>query len=144
MSETYFIINRDSKTIEHYTSISLFNTFKQKGLCSMDEIKEVGNIDFLLTRLVSEGFQLFKTKELTSAKIFKILMKNKNQEIEFESISAAIRYCKEQKLSSAADSYIRTALVKALKGQTKSAYGRTWQFTFQEVDLEDYTHRIII
>ena len=62
----------------------------------------------------------------------------------FDSIFAAVQYCKEAKLSTAGEPYIKSALTKNLMGKTKSAYGKNWVFNIHPLDISNYKIKVII
>jgi hypothetical protein len=139
MSKTYFILKEDTKTLEYYTSGSLFIKYSREKFCHMNEIKEVGNIDFLIDRLRYNGVMIFEITKIQNPQVYKVISGN----ITFNSIKEAVEYCQANKLSTAAESYIKTAIMKNLMNKTKTAYGRTWQFKILPIDLSDYTIQLI-
>lgn len=141
---SYFLVNKETKTLEYYNDISLYCKYLFEGFIEMSDIKEVGNIDFLLEALRFRGVLIFEVSKINNAESYKIKMVSGASETILDNVQSAMSYCREKGLSAAADSYIKTALVKNLTGKTKSAYGKTWSFIVDPLDLSDYKIEVII
>lgn len=141
---SYFLVNKQNKTLEYYHSVTLFSKYLKEGYVEMSEIKEVGNIDFLVDDLRNHGVLIYSASETHEVYENKIRTGSTSSELVFDNLYVAIAYCKEKKLSVAADSYIKTALLKNLNGKTKSAYGKNWEYVRVPLEISEYKIEVIL
>lgn len=140
----YFLVNKDTNTIEVYAETALFCKYLFDGFVELSDIKDVGDIGFLLNELRYRGVLVFSLEHINDPQSYKIKTKTGASELVFDNLYAAIDYCKETKLTSAGDSYIKSTLMKNLTGKTKSAYGKSWEFITEHLDIKDYNFTIIV
>lgn len=137
-------MNKETKTLEYYHSTGLFIKYLKAGYIEMSQIKEIDNLDFLINDLKNHGIILFSASETNTIYENKIKTGSASSELVFDSLYDAIAYCKDKKLSVAADSYIRTALLKNLDGKSKSAYGKNWEYVKVPLDISEYKIEVIL
>jgi hypothetical protein len=140
----YLLVNKETETLEYYNELSLSYKYLMEGLFDMSDIKEVGNIDFLIEDLRFRGILLFNVSQINNLEAYSIETKTGASVLNFDSVYAAIDYCKQKKLSTAGDSYIKNTLIKNLTGKTKSAYGLSWTFKSHKLDISNYKIKVVI
>lgn len=140
----YCLINKDTKTVEYYNSHALVYKYLMEGIFETSDIKEVGDISPLLDELRYRGILIYEVSKMDKPQSYTVETTVGASTLVFNSIFSAVSYCKEAKLSTAGDSYIKTALTKNLMGKTKSAYGHNWVFKTEALDLSEYQIKVII
>lgn len=140
---SYALINKETQTLQYYSSLSLFHKYLMEDFVGLSDIKEVGNTEFLITKLKQQGVLVFNVNDFGSLGETKIKLVGANEQV-FDNLVAAIQYCKDKGFSNAGDSYIRNTLTRHLDGKTKAAYGRKWEYTFTPLDVSDYKIEVII
>ena len=140
----YCLINEESKTIQYYNSHALVYKYLMEGIFDTSDIKEVGDISSLLDGLRYRGVLIYEVEKMNNPQSYRVEVKVGASTLSFNSILSAVSYCKEQKLSTAGEPYIKTALMKNLMGKTKSAYGLNWVFNTTDLDISDYKIEVII
>ena len=135
---SYILVNEESKKLDYYNGVSLMTKYLKEDYFDMSDIKEVDDIDFLINDLRYRGVLLFNVSKINSVKAYKVKTKIGVSYLEFDSVLAAVNYCKEAKLSSAGDSYIKNTIMKNLNGKTKSAYGLSWTLELRDIDISNY------
>lgn len=138
--KNYFLIK--NKEILIYDSSSLFSYYRDKGLVTMSDLVNDKSLDEFLDKQKLQGEQIYELSEFRNARITTIKCSKVGQEYFFDNLGAAVEFCKLKKLSVAADNYIKVAIIKNLKGSTKSAYAYSWSFVTEDINTDDY--KIII
>lgn len=144
MSKHYFLINKETETIEFYNSSSLFYKLLKSGDAHMDDLLGIDDFSKLLEELRYAGYLIFNSDKIHQPQSYTVEVSIKGKVESFDSIYAAIDHATKLWLSTAGFNYIKSTIVKNLMGKTKSAYGFSWVLKSKDLDLSSYKTKLFL
>lgn len=144
MSLHYFLVNKETETIEFYNSGSLFYKLLKSGDLHMDDLLGIDDYSKRLEELRYAGYLIFSSEKIHQPQAYTVEVSIKGKIESFDSIYAAVDYATKLGLSTASFNYIKSTIVKNLMGKTKSAYGFSWVFKSKDLNLSNYKTKLFL